>query len=54
MWLRSRSTSAVLADGALWQGLPHGTVMGHVHLHVGRLERGEALYHASLGLDQMA
>lgn len=32
-----------------WIGLPRGTVMGHVHLHVGDLARAEALYHAALG-----
>lgn len=35
-----------------WIGLPRGTVMGHVHLHVGDLERAEALYHAALGFDK--
>lgn len=35
-----------------WDGAPAGTVMGHVHLHVGRLDAAEAFYHAGLGLDK--
>jgi catechol 2,3-dioxygenase len=41
------------AHGSSWKGLPSGTVMGHVHLHVGSLPRAEALYHAALGLDKV-
>lgn len=41
------------AGGAPWTGMPAGTVMGHVHLHVGDLERGAAFYHAALGLDRV-
>ena len=29
-----------------------GLRMGHVHLHVGSLERSEAFYHGSLGFDK--
>jgi catechol 2,3-dioxygenase len=36
-----------------WHGLPGGTVVGHVHLHVGSLVDAEALYHAALGFDKM-
>jgi catechol 2,3-dioxygenase len=36
-----------------WTGLPAGTVMGHVHLHVGDLGAATAFYHAGLGLDQI-
>jgi catechol 2,3-dioxygenase len=36
-----------------WTGMPAGTVMGHVHLHVGDLARAEAFYHAGLGLDKV-
>lgn len=32
-------------------GLPAGTVMGHVHLRVGDLDRARAFYHEALGLD---
>lgn len=35
-----------------WLGLPGGTVMGHVHLHVGDLGEAEAFYHRALGLDK--
>jgi catechol 2,3-dioxygenase len=33
--------------------MPPGTMMGHVHLHVGGLEAAEAFYHAALGLEKM-
>jgi catechol 2,3-dioxygenase len=36
-----------------WSGAPAGTVMGHVHLHVGDLEDAAAFYHRGLGLDQV-
>jgi catechol 2,3-dioxygenase len=36
-----------------WAGAPAGTVIGHVHLHVGDLERAEAFYHAALGFDKV-
>ena len=36
-----------------WTGLPPGTVIGHVHLHVGDLEAASAFYHAGLGFDRM-
>ena len=39
--------------GEAWAGMPAGTVMGHVHLHVGDLGRAHAFYHAALGLDLM-
>jgi catechol 2,3-dioxygenase len=41
------------ADGAPWTGMPAGTVVGHVHLHVGDLARAEAFYHAALGFDKV-
>ncbi len=31
-----------------------GTIMGHVHLHVGSLEGADAFYHRALGFDKMA
>jgi catechol 2,3-dioxygenase len=40
------------AEGQGWTGMPGGTVIGHVHLHVGDLGRAEAFYHAGLGLDK--
>jgi catechol 2,3-dioxygenase len=36
-----------------WSGIPAGTSLGHMHLHVGDLERAEAFYHAALGLDKI-
>jgi catechol 2,3-dioxygenase len=41
------------AGGERWSGAPAGTTMGHVHLHVGNLERASEFYHAALGLDTM-
>jgi catechol 2,3-dioxygenase len=32
--------------------MPAGTVLGHVHLHVGDLDRAEAFYHAAVGFDK--
>ena len=40
-------------DSAPWTGMPRGTVMGHVHLHVGSLDRAAAFYHEGLGLDKV-
>lgn len=37
--------------GESWAGMPAGTVIGHVHLHVGDLQEAAAFYHAALGLD---
>jgi catechol 2,3-dioxygenase len=36
-----------------WNGVPAGTRMGHLHLHVGSLPEAEAFYHRGLGLDKM-
>jgi catechol 2,3-dioxygenase len=41
------------AGGNPWEGMPAGTVIGHVHLHVGDLARAEAFYHDALGLDKV-
>jgi catechol 2,3-dioxygenase len=40
--------------GGEWRGMPEGTRVGHVHLHVGDLEQAGAFYHAGLGLDRVA
>ena len=32
---------------------PPGTVIGHVHLHVGDLDGAEAFYHSALGFDKV-
>lgn len=39
--------------GARWTGMPAGTRMGHVHLHVGDLEGAEKFYHEALGFDKV-
>lgn len=36
-----------------WSGVPAGTTIGHVHLHVGDVERATSFYHAGLGLDRV-
>ena len=36
-----------------WNGMPAGTTMGHVHLHVADLQRADAFYHEALGLDRV-
>ena len=41
------------APAAPWTGMPGGTVIGHVHLHVGDLDRAAAFYHDGLGLDKV-
>lgn len=40
--------------GGRWSGLPEGTVIGHMHLHVGDLGAAEAFYHRALGFDKTA
>ncbi len=44
---------AEAAGGQPWTGMPAGTVIGHVHLHVGDLDQAAAFYHAALGFDQV-
>ena len=39
--------------GQRWSGMPAGTRMGHVHLHVGDLNDGSRFYHDALGLDKV-
>jgi catechol 2,3-dioxygenase len=41
------------AAGEAWNGMPRGTTIGHVHLHVGDLDRAANFFHAALGLDKM-
>ena len=48
--LDARSVIAAGAD-APWSGLPDGTSMGHVHLHVGDLGQARAFYGEALGLE---
>jgi catechol 2,3-dioxygenase len=41
------------SGGAAWTGMPAGTVIGHVHLHVGDLDVASAFYHSALGFDKV-
>jgi catechol 2,3-dioxygenase len=41
------------AGGERWTGMPKGTVIGHVHLHVADIPKAEAFYHQGLGLDKV-
>ena len=36
-----------------WTGMPNGTKIGHVHLHVGDLDQAAAFYHEALGFDKV-
>ena len=35
-----------------WSGMPPGTTMGHVHLHIGDIAAGSAFYSGALGFDK--
>ncbi len=37
--------------GETWKGMPEGTVMGHIHLHVSELKKTEEFYVKGLGFD---
>lgn len=39
------------AGNEVWQGMPAGTQVGHVHLHVGDLQGASDFYHQALGMD---
>jgi catechol 2,3-dioxygenase len=41
------------ARGEPWTGLPKGTVIGHVHLFVGDIDRAAAFYHDLVGFDKV-
>ena len=47
--------ASVLAagSGARWTGMPAGSMLGHVHLHVGDIERAAAFYHDVIGFDKV-
>lgn len=40
------------ASAVPWTGMPRGTVMGHVHLHVGTLAAASAFFSDALGFDR--
>lgn len=65
-WTRSETGELAMATAPLdldavrhaagestWSGMPAGTVVGHVHLHVGDLGRAERFYHTALGFDKV-
>lgn len=39
------------SEGVRWNGLPSGTLMGHIHLHVANLAESEKFYTQALGFD---
>ncbi|PAE36695.1 VOC family protein [Bacillus sp. 7884-1] len=41
----------IVKPGEKWKGMPEGTVMGHIHLHVSELKRTEEFYVKGLGFD---
>jgi catechol 2,3-dioxygenase len=41
------------AGNRTWDGMPRGTVMGHLHLHVGGLAAASSFYSGTLGFDRM-
>jgi catechol 2,3-dioxygenase len=43
----------VAAGGERWTGMPPGTRMGHLHLHVGALGPAEEFYGQALGMETM-
>jgi catechol 2,3-dioxygenase len=45
--------SVMAGGGSSWDGLPSGSVIGHVHLHVGDLAEASGFYHAALGFDKI-
>lgn len=44
---------SLLAEGAgeVWTGMPAGTIMGHIHLHVSELQKTEEFYTKGLGFE---
>lgn len=41
------------SKGKKWEGIPAGTVIGHVHLYVGDIDDAASFYHNGLGFDKM-
>lgn len=41
------------AGDTAWTGMPRGTTMGHLHLHVGAIERAASFYGDALGFDRI-
>jgi catechol 2,3-dioxygenase len=42
------------AAGVAWEGIPRGTVIGHMHFYVADLDAAAGFYHAALGLDKVS
>ena len=42
------------SEGKPWSGLPEGTVMGHIHLHVSDLQKAEEFYIKGLGFESVS
>ncbi|MDO3410772.1 VOC family protein [Saccharibacillus sp. CPCC 101409] len=42
---------SLFAEAAPWNGLPAGTIIGHVHLHIGNLPDARKFYVDALGFD---
>lgn len=42
---------AAAAGDERWSGAPSGTVLGHVHLHVGNIEQAHAFYGGAIGFE---
>jgi catechol 2,3-dioxygenase len=40
------------AGDAPWTGMPNGTVMGHVHLHVANIDQARGFYSDAIGFDR--
>ncbi len=40
------------AGGQPWTGMPDGTTMGHVHLHIGDIAAGSSYFSGALGFDK--
>lgn len=38
-------------EGEEWNGMPSGTIMGHIHLHVSELQKTEEFYTKGLGFE---
>ena len=51
--LNVNSLMSELDETSSFTGLPKGTIMGHIHLHVNSVEETEAFYTQKLGMDTM-
>jgi catechol 2,3-dioxygenase len=45
--------NTLVGEDVTFSGLPQGTVMGHIHLHVSDVPQAEAFYRDTLGMDVM-